>query len=209
MIILEKLSFSKPLKTTAKTKPSHTKGGQWGPHWPKTLQHVLKRASPFWVTLAALVPSVIILHHFKSHWLSFFFPTVISYNLPMMSSMLSSSSSAFISVNCISLYGLHWNDYTAKQFVTMHLKKIIGHMTSACVCVRMCTCVDQKLSCGPLFSAGPSNPFKSALLIPLSSHCARDFMQAHTRVLTTVYASCVFFTFQNDLFRFNKIHLLV
>lgn len=137
MIILEKLSFSKPLKTTAKTKPSHTKGGQWCPHWPKTLQHVLKRASPFWVTLAALVPSVIILHHFKSHWLSFFFPTVISYNLPMMSSMLSSSSSAFISVNCISLYGLHWNDYTAKQFVTMHLKKIIGHMTSACVCAHV------------------------------------------------------------------------
>lgn len=139
VIILEKLSFY-PLKTTAKTKPSHTKSGQWCPHWPKTLQHVLKRASPVWVTLADLVPSVIILHHFKSHWLSFFFPTVISYNLPMMSSMLSSSSSAFISVNCISFYGLHWNDYTAKQFVTMHLKKIIGYMTSACVCAHVHVC---------------------------------------------------------------------
>lgn len=71
----------------------------------------------------------------------------------------------------------------------MHLKRIIGYLTFACVCV----CVHVHVSVYMLIlawirgcpgvslvSVGPSNPFKSALLIPLSSHSCRGFMQAHT-----------------------------
>lgn len=47
-----------------------------------------------------------------------------------------------------------------------------------CVLVRIRRCPG-----GPLFSVGPSNPFKSALLIPLSSHSCRGVMPAHTSIL--------------------------
>lgn len=62
-----------------------------------------------------------------------------------------------------------------------------------CVCVCVYVCIPiwiQRCPGGPLFPVGASNPFKSALLIPLSSHSG--FMQAHTSMLTTVHAGCVF-----------------
>lgn len=74
-----------------------------------------------------------------------------------------------------------------KQFVTMHLKRIMGYLTFACVCVCVHVSVYMRILAWirrcpgvSLVSVGPSNPFKSALLIPLSSHSCRGFMQAHT-----------------------------
>ena len=46
-----------------------------------------------------------------------------------------------------------------------------------CVC-GVYVCVWIRSTGGPLFSVGPSNPFKSALLIPLSSHSCRGFLQS-------------------------------
>lgn len=63
-----------------------------------------------------------------------------------------------------------------------------------CVYVRVPMCIT---GCpgGPLFSVGPSNPFKSALLIPLSSHSCCGLLQAHD---TTPRMGCNFYVLQRS-----------
>lgn len=86
-------------------------------------------------------------------------------------------------------YGLDRYEYGDKQFATKHLKRIM----SVCVLVRIRRCPG-----GPLFSVGPSNPFKSALLIPLSSHSRRGVMPPHTSILSAVHRPAFFRSLQKS-----------
>lgn len=119
--------------------------------------------------------------------------------------MLSSSSSAFISVNCIALLWIESLWVWGQTICNNALEKDYGILDICmCVYVRVPMCITGSPG-GPLFSVGPSNPFKSALLIPLSSRSCCGFVQAHD---TTPRMGCNFYVLQRstDIFlSFEKI----
>lgn len=155
-----------------------------------------RESLPSWAILAPLVMPVIILQQIRSHWFLILFFTVISYTIPM---------SVGLFFLCFHMRQLHWlfTDWIAMYMVANTLWqctwKGLWDTWHFCVWlyVRMPMWI-RRCPGGPLFSVGPSNPFKSALLIPLSSHSCCGFMQAHRNILTTVHTGCIFCSIQRS-----------
>ena len=152
---LESEKDSMTLDSLIERVTSHLRYAAWD-IYTETARHCDSfRASLLsWATLAAFVVSVIIFHHFRSHW---FFVVVLHSNLSdslheccLLLPLLSYPSTVLAFMDWIAM------NMGGKQFVTMHLKRIMGYLTFArvYVCVRMCACkcvyaqprVDQKVS---------------------------------------------------------------
>lgn len=131
--------------------------------------------APFRVTLIFFI---FVLHNNPSH------SPRVCCPLPPLLSYLSTA---------LHFYGLNHYECVDTQFATMHLKRIMEYLTFVCVCVCMSPCASRGVLVVLLFSAGPSNPFKSALLIPLSSHSCCGFVQIHDM---TPRMGCNFYVLQ-------------